>query len=143
MITVRQIPDRRIRVRLVVASAALVMVGFVTEASAQDAAAGEKVFKRCAACHAVGPSASNKAGPELNGLVGRKIAGVADYGYSDALKTFGEGKSWDEATLDKWLESPKGLVDGTSMAFAGLKKEEDRKNLVAYLAAFDESGAAK
>lgn len=113
-------------------------------ASAQDAAAGEKIFKRCAACHAVGPSAANKAGPELNGVVGRKIAGVADYTtYSDALKAFGEGKTWDEATLEKWFESPKGLVEGTSMAFAGLKKEEDRKNLIAYLAGFDESGASK
>lgn len=112
-------------------------------AKAQDATAGEKVFKRCAACHAVGPSASNKVGPELNGLVGRKIAGVADFGYSEALKTFGDGKTWDEATLDKWLESPKTLVEGTSMSFVGLKKEEDRKNLVGYLATFDESGAAK
>lgn len=112
-------------------------------ASAQDAAAGEKVFKRCVACHAVGPNAANKVGPELNGLVGRQIAGVGGFGYSDSLKAFGEGKKWDEATLDKWLESPKGLVDGTSMAYAGLKKEEDRKNLLAYLATFDESGAAK
>lgn len=113
-------------------------------ASAQDAAAGEKIFKRCAACHAVGPSAANKAGPELNGIVGRKIAGVESYtSYSDALKTFGEGKTWDAATLDKWLESPKGLVEGTSMAFPGIKKEEDRKNLLAYLSGFDETGAAK
>lgn len=112
-------------------------------ASAQDAAAGEKIFKRCAACHAVGPSAANKAGPELNGIVGRKIASVESYGYSDALKAFGEGKTWDEATLDKWLESPKGLVEGTSMAYAGVKKEEDRKNLTAYLATFDETGATK
>ena len=114
-----------------------------TGASAQDAAAGEKVFKRCGACHAVGPGAANKAGPELNGLVGRKIAGVEGYGYSDALKAFGEGKTWDDATLGKWLENPKALVDGTSMSFVGLKKEDDRKNLVAYLATFDASGAAK
>lgn len=112
-------------------------------ASAQDASAGEKVFKRCAACHAVGPGATNKAGPELNGLSGRKIASVEGFGYTDALKTFGEGKTWDEATLDKWLESPKALVAGTSMSFVGLKKEEDRKNLAAYLAGFDETGAAK
>lgn len=114
-----------------------------TGASAQDAAAGEKVFKRCAACHAVGPNASNKAGPELNGLVGRKIAGVEGFGYSDAFKTYGEGKTWDAATLDAWLENPKGVVAGTSMAFVGLKKEEDRKNLAAYLAQFDETGATK
>lgn len=121
------------------AAAALATSG----AAAQDAAAGEKVFKRCAACHAIGPSAANKAGPELNGLMGRKIAGVEGYGYSDALKAFGEGKTWDSATLDKWIESPKTLVEGTSMSFAGIKKEEDRKNLEAYLAGFDATGAAK
>lgn len=131
-----------IRLSLIVAALGALAVSSVA-ASAQDAAAGEKVFKRCAACHAVGPSASNKAGPELNGLVGRKIAGVEGYGYSDALKAFGEGKTWDEATLDKWFESPKGLVEGTSMSFAGIKKEEDRKSLVAYLSGFDESGASK
>lgn len=114
-----------------------------TGASAQDAAAGEKVFKRRGACHAVGPGAANKAGPELNGVIGRKIAGVEGYGHSDPLKAFGEGKSWDEATLDKWLENPKALVDVNSMSFAGLKKEDDRKNLTAYLATFDASGAAK
>lgn len=118
-------------------------VASVMSASAQDAAAGEKVFKRCAACHAVGPGATNKAGPELNGLIGRKIAGVESFGYSDALKTFGEGKTWDEATLGAWFENPKALVAGTSMSFVGLKKEDDRKNLIAYLAGFDESGAAK
>jgi cytochrome c len=124
---------------ILVAAAALAPAA----ASAEDAAAGEKVYKRCAACHAVGPNASNKAGPELNGLIGRRIAGVEGFGYSDALKAFGDGKSWDAATLDAWLENPKGLVPGTSMAFVGLKKEEDRKNLAAYLATFDESGASK
>lgn len=112
-------------------------------ASAQDAAAGEKVFKRCAACHAVGPGAADKAGPHLNGLAGRKIAGVEGYGYSDALKAFGEGKSWDDATIDKWFEAPSKLVPGTSMAYAGLKKPEDRANLAAYLGTFDASGATK
>lgn len=112
-------------------------------ASAQDAAAGAKVFKRCAACHAVGPGAADKAGPHLNGLLGRKIAGVEGFGYSDAMKTFGEGKTWDDATIDKWFESPSTLVSGTSMAFAGLKKPEDRANLAAYLATFDASGATK
>lgn len=129
--------------RIAFAVAASLFLASALAANAQDAAAGEKVFKRCAACHAVGPGAANKAGPELNGVVGRKIASVEGVNYSDPLKAFGEGKTWDEATLDKWFESPKTLVEGTSMAFAGLKKEEDRKNLIAYLATFDESGAAK
>lgn len=126
-----------------VAAAAAVLLVSAGAAGAQDAAAGEKIFKRCVPCHAVGPAAANKSGPELNGLVGRKIASVEGYGYSDALKAFGEGKTWDAETLDKWIENPKGLVAGTSMAFAGLKKEEDRKNLEAYLAGFDASGASK
>src|SRR4051794_37725130 len=86
-------------------------------ASAQDAAAGEKVFKRCGSCHAVGEGAANKAGPELNGVIGRKIAAAPDFSYDDALKAYGEGKTWDEASLDKWLENPKALVPGNKMAF--------------------------
>lgn len=112
-------------------------------AFAQDAAKGEAVFKRCAACHAVGEGAANKAGPELNGIVGRKIAAAPDFSYDDALKTYGEGKTWDEATLDKWLENPKALVPGNKMAFVGLKKEDERKNLIAYLAQYDETGKKK
>lgn len=125
------------------AAFALLASGAATAASAQDAAKGETVFKRCAACHAVGEGAANKAGPELNGIIGRKIASAPDYAYSDALKAYGEGKSWDAASLDAWLENPKGLVPGNKMAYAGLKKPEDRKDLEAYLAQFDETGKKK
>lgn len=111
-----------------------------TGAFAQDAAKGETVFKRCAACHAVGEGAANKLGPELNGIVGRKIAGVEGYEFDDALKTFGADKTWDEATLDKWLENPKALVPGTKMMFPGLKKPEERQNVIAYLKQFDATG---
>lgn len=128
---------------LTLAAFAVALSSLATAAQAQDAAKGETVFKRCAACHAVGEGASNKAGPELNGVVGRKIAGVDGASYSDALKTFGQEKTWDEATLDQWLENPKGLVAGNKMSFAGLKKEDERKNVIAYLAQFDASGKKK
>lgn len=124
------------------AAAALALSTLATGAFAQDAAKGEAVFKRCGSCHAVGEGAADKAGPELNGIVGRKIASTG-FAYSDPLKTFGEGKTWDEATLDKWLENPKALVPGNKMAFAGLKKEDERKNVIAYLAQFDETGKKK
>ncbi len=109
-----------------------------------DAANGEKVFKKCTACHAVGPEAKNKVGPELNGIVGRKVAAVEGFKYSPAMVEFGAGdKVWDAATLDAYLASPKGVVPKTKMAFAGLKKEDERADVIAYLAQFAEDGSAK
>ncbi len=109
-----------------------------------DAANGEKVFKKCGACHAVGPQAKNKVGPELNGIVGRKVAAVDGFKYSPAMVEFGAGdKVWDEATLDAYLASPKGVVPKTKMAFAGLKKEDERADVIAYLSQFAEDGSAK
>lgn len=106
-------------------------------ALAQDAdmvAAGEKIFKRCAACHQVGPDAQNRVGPVLNGVVGRTAGTLEDYNYSKAMVEAGEGGLvWDEESLSAFLEDPKGLVKGTKMAFAGLKDEEDRKAVIAYI----------
>ncbi|MEO1205986.1 MAG: cytochrome c family protein [Pseudomonadota bacterium] len=107
-------------------------------ASAQDIEAGKKVFRKCKACHAVGEGAKNKVGPQLNGVVGRKSAAIEGYKYSKAMAEI--GLTWDEATLDKYLEDPKGLVKGTKMIYRGLKKEKDRKNIIAYLATFDAEG---
>lgn len=98
-------------------------------ASAQDAAKGEKVYRKCKACHAV--DGKNKVGPHLDGVVGRAAGAVEGYNYSDALKN--SGKTWDEATLDAYLADPKGYIPGNKMIFAGLKKEDDRKDLIAYL----------
>ncbi len=126
-----------------IALAAALTCGAATGALAQDATKGERVFKRCAACHAVGEGAANKAGPELNGIVGRKIATAPDFSYDDAMKTYGEGKTWDEASLSTWLENPKAMIPGNKMSFAGLKKEDERKDVIAYLAQFDEKGAKK
>lgn len=98
-----------------------------------DAAAGAQVFKKnCMVCHNA-TEAKNKVGPTLQGVVGRPVATVADFKYSDAMKKFGEGKTWTEDELKAYLPNPRELVPGTKMAFAGLKSPEDIANLVAYL----------
>ncbi|MGY2047555.1 c-type cytochrome [Methylobacterium sp. JK268] len=97
-------------------------------AQAQDAAAGEKTFAQCKACHAFG---KNGVGPDLKGVVGRKAGTHEGYNYSAALKD--SGLTWDEATLHKWLTNPKGLVSGTKMIFAGIKDDKKIDEVIAYL----------
>ena len=102
---------------------------------AGDAAKGEKVFKKCMACHAV-TGKTNKVGPYLQGVVNRPVATAEGYAYSDGMKEFAAGgKVWDEAALDIYLTNPKASVPKTKMAFPGLKKPEDRADLIAYLLA--------
>ena len=114
----------------------------VQTASAQDAEAGAKVFKKCKACHAVGEGARNKIGPHLNKLVGRTAGAIEGFKYSKAMKEAGTaGTIWKEDTLDQYLTAPKKFIKGTKMAFVGLKKEEDRKNLFAYLSSLDNDTA--
>lgn len=103
---------------------------FATVYASADPAAGEKVFAKCKACHKV--DGNNSTGPHLNGVVGRAVASVEGFGYSDALK--GHGGDWTPENLDHWLESPKDYAPGTKMAFAGLKKVQDRADVIAYLA---------
>ncbi|MBU1212088.1 MAG: cytochrome c family protein [Alphaproteobacteria bacterium] len=95
-----------------------------------DAAAGEKVFRKCKACHTA-DEAKNKVGPHLVGIVGRKAGAVEDFKYSDAMKN--SGLTWDEATLKEYLADPKAKIPGNKMIFAGLKKAEDLADIVAYL----------
>ena len=102
-----------------------------------NAEAGEDVFKKCRACHDVGPDAKNKVGPVLNGLIGRKVGTVADYSYSDANKSVGDkGIVWSEDELFKYLENPLAYMPKTKMAFAGLKDEQDRRDVIEYLKKF-------
>ena len=109
--------------------------------SAGDAAAGKKVFNKCMACHAVGPNAKNKVGPELNGIVGEAPAAVEGYSFSAGLKEYATTHPvWTEADLTTWLENPRAVVPKTKMAFPGLKKPEDIANVIAYLKTFDETG---
>ncbi len=94
---------------------------------------GAKVFKKCKACHAVGPDAKNKVGPQLNGLIGRKLGASDGFAYSDALKAkAAEGLVWDEANLTAFLKKPRDFMPGTKMAFPGLRKEKDQKAILAY-----------
>lgn len=106
-----------------------------------DAEKGEKVFRKCKACHQVGEGAENKAGPVLNGVVDRAI-GSGDFKYSKALLALNEeGKTWTPEELTAFLEKPKKYAKGTKMAFAGLRKEDDRLNVIAYLASFAGEGS--
>lgn len=100
-------------------------------------AAGEGVFKKCAACHKVGEGAKNAVGPALNGIVNAPMAQVEGFKYSAPLAEMGAASGiWDDASLHAFLENPKGFVKGTRMSFAGLKKPEDRDAVIAYLSTF-------
>jgi cytochrome c len=101
-------------------------------AQAGDAAAGEKVFRKCKSCHYVDQE-KNKTGPHLVNIVGRAAGAVDGFKYSSAMKE--SGLTWDEATLTEFLKKPKAYLKGTKMAFAGIRKDEDLANLIAYLKA--------
>ncbi|MFG1416496.1 cytochrome c family protein [Xanthobacter sp. V0B-10] len=109
-----------------------------------DPAKGEIVFKKCMACHAIGPGAKTKVGPPLNGIVGAKWAHFEGYPYSDDIKNgAAAGKVWDLATLDNYITNPKVLAPKGKMAFAGVKNDEERANLIAFLSQFDAEGNKK
>ena len=111
---------------------AVVMIAAVPAAVlAADADAGKMVFNKCKACHQAGPGAKNAVGPVLNGIVGRKAGTIADFTYSDAVKN--SGVTWDEASIDKWLQGPSKMIPGTKMIFAGVKDDTDRANVIEYL----------
>ena len=124
------------RVLLLAAMASVVMpVG----AKAQDAAAGEKIFVQCRACHQVGPTAKNVIGPLLNGLFGRKAGTIEGYSYTAANKE--SGIVWDDATFAEYIRDPKARIPGTKMVYAGLRDEQRVRDLIAFLKQFDAKGA--
>ncbi|MFK5978319.1 MAG: c-type cytochrome [Rhizobiaceae bacterium] len=101
-----------------------------------DIKKGEKIFKKCRACHTVGEGAKIKLGPVLNNVFGATAGASADYAskYSKAMKKKGEeGLVWNAETLSDFLTKPKKYIKKTKMAFAGIKKEKQRENLLAYL----------
>jgi cytochrome c len=108
-------------------------------AAAQDGKVedGAEVFKKCRACHDVGPDAKNKVGPLLNDILGRHAGSIEGFNYSDANKAAGaKGLVWTDEVLFKYLENPLSFMPGTKMAFAGLKDEQDRRDVIAYLKSF-------
>ena len=119
--------------RIVTATLALAFaaaIGGGAALAAGDAAAGEKVFKKCKTCHSFDPG-KRKLGPHLKGVVGRKAGSVEGFKYSKAMA--GSDITWDEASLDAFLKKPKKFLKGTKMSFGGLKKDEQRADLIAYL----------
>ena len=96
-----------------------------------DVVSGEKIFKKCAACHSIAKGGKNKIGPALYNVVGRKVGGVSDYKYSKALA--GYEKSWTFEELNGFLLKPAKWIKGTKMAYAGLRKEKDRASIIKYL----------
>jgi len=98
-----------------------------------DIGAGEKVAKKCATCHSFEEGGPNKVGPGLYDIVNKQIAATDGFGYSGALTEYGAGKTWTYEELNGFLWKPKTYVKGTAMGFAGLKKVEERANIVAYL----------
>lgn len=110
-------------------------VSIATLMADADPAAGASSFKKCAACHAIEEGGPNKVGPNLWDVVNRPVASYEGFSYSSALREFSEGGSvvWDYEHLSGFLKAPKDYVPGTAMGFAGLKKDEERANVIAYL----------
>lgn len=102
-----------------------------------DAEKGERVFKKCQACHQVGESAKNRVGPILNGVVDRHAGAIEDFKYSKAMAEAGEeGLIWTHENIAEYLKNPRDFVPGNKMTFAGLRKDDDIANVIAYLETF-------
>jgi cytochrome c len=100
-------------------------------AAANDVEAGKAAFRKCVLCHTVEAGKSNKAGPSLFGVVGRKSAALEEYAYSEAMKKY--DRVWDAETLDTYLADPRATVPGTRMIYPGIKDEKERRDIIAYL----------
>jgi cytochrome c len=120
----------RFLIALTVAAASSLLIAL--PANAQNVEAGQKAFKQqCGICHDV-VAGKNRVGPSLFGVVGRKAGSVEGFHYSDGNKN--SGLTWDQATLDGYLANPRGVVAGTTMTYAGVKNDEQRRDIIAYLA---------
>jgi cytochrome c len=114
-----------------------------TTASAQDAAAGERIFLQCRTCHQIGETAKNAVGPPLNGLFENRKAGTAEgYSYSPAYKNMTE-KVWTPENFTVYIKDPRGVTPGTKMVYAGLKDETQIANLIAFLKQYGPDGKKK
>ncbi len=122
-------------------AAAMFAIPFAPSAQAQDAAAGEKVYAQCRACHQVGEKARNTVGPVLNGLFGRKSGTVEGYNYTEANKN--AEIVWSDETFADYIKDPRARIPGTKMIYAGLKDEKRIADLIAFLKQYDATGAKK
>ena len=96
-----------------------------------NAADGAKIFKKCAACHSIAQGGTNKIGPALWGVLGRKAGSLSDYKYSKAMVAY--GKLWSFEEMNSFLIKPKDWINGTKMSFAGLKNAKDRASIILYM----------
>ncbi|MGA8320546.1 MAG: cytochrome c family protein [Xanthobacteraceae bacterium] len=129
------------RLMTMTAIAVMSIAATATVAAAQDVAAGQHSFNKCLPCHAIGPDAENKIGPELNGLDGRHSGTAPNYSYSDANKN--SGIVWGEATFKEYIKDPAAVVPGTKMTFLGIKNDQEINDLWAYVKQFDADGNTK
>lgn len=125
---------------LIAACLASAIAGPAHAQEAGDPEKGESVFRKCKACHMVGEGAKARIGPPLNDIIGATAGAQEGYSYSPAMKKAGEdGLVWSEETLFEYLENPREMVPGSKMIFPGLKKETDRRNVIAYLKQFSDT----
>jgi len=123
------------------AVASLPFIVGLQPAQAQDLDAGERSFRKCSVCHAVGPDATNKVGPVLNGLDGRKSGTIEAYNYTEANKN--ADIVWNEATFKEYIADPRAKIPGTKMIFPGIKDAKEAGDLWAYLKQFGPDGTRK
>ncbi|WP_328734266.1 c-type cytochrome [Falsiroseomonas selenitidurans] len=104
-------------------------------AQAQDAAAGQRVFNQCRACHTINEGGRNGVGPNLHGVVGRAAGSIEGFRYSANMREWAPGKTWDEALLTQYLTNPKSVLPRGSMSFVGLRNPQQVQDVIAYLKA--------
>lgn len=121
--------------RLLLPALAVMGLALAPAAQAQNAEAGRTVYNQCRACHTIEAGGRNGVGPNLHAVVGRRAGAVEGFRYSAPMRTAAEGGlTWTPANLDRYLANPKDLIPGGSMAFAGLRNEQQRQDLIAWLA---------
>jgi cytochrome c len=107
---------------------------FAAPAEAQDAAAGQRVFGQCRACHSIEAGGRNGVGPNLHGIIGRRAAAIEGFRYSAAMRAKAEaGLTWDEAALRAYIANPREAVPGNAMTYVGLRNPQQMEDLIAYL----------
>ena len=121
--------------------AATASFAILQKAAAQEVEKGQRSFFKCLPCHAVGPGAENKVGPELNGVDGRHAGTAANFNYSDANKN--SGIVWNDATFKEYIRNPQAKIPGTKMVFAGITNPQEVDDLWAYIKQFDAKGEVK